>query len=93
MTHSDEQQARIDALAEEGWVLVHQQPERVEATGDGLMRRADGLYRFERNWRGSTFSEIGATLDQALDAAEWSQARIASLADAPVSVHDGHAAR
>lgn len=75
---------RIAALAKRGgWTLVHEQPAQLVPMGDGLSQHLDGSFRFERMYSGSTMSEVGVTLEQALAGCEWQQNRLEQLGDNP----------
>lgn len=82
---------RLAALALDGWTLVHGRPEHTEPVPGEPEKseRVPGLYRLERVYRGRALSESGETLERALAAAEWQQARISELDDTPTPVHAG----
>lgn len=76
---------RIAALAKRGgWTLVNERPAQLVPLGDGLSQQIDGTYRFERMFNGSTMSEVGVTLEQALASTEWQQDRLESLGHNPL---------
>jgi hypothetical protein len=88
-------QDRLDALALQGWSVVHNQPSRMEpiAGSPGEFREREGHARLEKVWKGRTLSEAGDTLERAIASAEWQQRRIEQLdTDNPVSIGTGASA-
>jgi hypothetical protein len=83
--------ARLAALEAAGWTLVLKREGRLEPVPGhpGVFQQVSGSYRLERMWRGSTVSEIGETLEQAVEAARWQQERIESLEDKATPITDG----
>jgi len=77
---------RVKALAEHGWVMVTNKPERIESVpGDERLHETiPGLARLERIWRGRAHSVVAETLEKAVQLAELEQARISNLDNNPV---------
>src|SRR5437867_3446411 len=79
----EDQEARIEALAEKGWVLVHADESQV-IYGDTV-----SVFKFERQWQGSQHSIIHHSLEKAIELCEQEEVRISALPDGSPKITTG----
>ena len=82
---SSELQARVDALKTQGWTWISS-PSADEAHSKS---RITAPHTFEKYVGGRYYRAYGESLERALDAAEWDQARLEALDQSQIRVHTG----
>jgi hypothetical protein len=83
---TDEQQARVDALAAKGWTLVT----APSVDEQHAASRLTASYVMERTWNGRMIRENAHDLDTLLEMTEWQERRLRALPPPePVQVHTG----